>query len=570
VEPNLALNDRRTALLLCLVLTVGWGLVNWGSLSNLWLPDTDDMVRLQQVRDWMAGQGFFNLNQHRLSPPDGLPMHWSRLADLLPAGAIAVFSSMTWAVQANIYAVIAVPAILFLAYLLATARLYRAIDDRGEGFAPLVVAALAFPVMGLFQPGRIDHHGLQVVLFVLAASAVVGKPGMTNGVLFGACMALSLATGLEMAPFFAVLAGGATLLWITNGSEERMRMIASGLTLAGLAAISGLLLIPAKAPAGLCDSLNMPLVYAIAAAGGSLAFLGLCSGVMSSMVRTLLALAMAGGVGFAAWTVAPQCLADPYAGIDPIVAKHWLGNVEEARGLLTSGLSRASIGHAGLVIVALLATLWAAMVPGDRRLHMIILGGVLLASLGIMLFQLRGAYAGVAIASAPLGLMINSVRDRLPLLIIPAWLISIGIVYDQVPRFALPEPARKQAAIISNSCSNPVTMKALMAMRPPARIIAPMDFGPYGLALTRHSFYAAPYHRNNKGNRLMFDVLLGDASSGRTAAIRSGATHVLVCQGSTGLAANSLARHLETGAAPGWLARVPLNAKGARLYRVVR
>ena len=43
---------------------------------------TDDAMRLVEVRDLLNGQGWFDLTQHRLNPPDGVVMHWSRLIDL--------------------------------------------------------------------------------------------------------------------------------------------------------------------------------------------------------------------------------------------------------------------------------------------------------------------------------------------------------------------------------------------------------------------------------------------------------------------------------------------------------
>ncbi|WP_430984524.1 hypothetical protein, partial [Escherichia coli] len=67
------------------VLCAGWAWRDWAALSALQLTDTDDMMRLQQIRDWIAGQGFSDLAQHRLGWGAGLEMHWSRLPDLLPA-----------------------------------------------------------------------------------------------------------------------------------------------------------------------------------------------------------------------------------------------------------------------------------------------------------------------------------------------------------------------------------------------------------------------------------------------------------------------------------------------------
>jgi hypothetical protein len=54
------------ALLLAVVLSLAWTLRGWHDLAVLRLPDTDDMVRLQQIRDWIGGQAFGDLAQHRL------------------------------------------------------------------------------------------------------------------------------------------------------------------------------------------------------------------------------------------------------------------------------------------------------------------------------------------------------------------------------------------------------------------------------------------------------------------------------------------------------------------------
>jgi hypothetical protein len=43
--------------------------------------DTDDAMRLTMVHDLLAGQGWFDLVQHRLNTPYGALTHWSRLID---------------------------------------------------------------------------------------------------------------------------------------------------------------------------------------------------------------------------------------------------------------------------------------------------------------------------------------------------------------------------------------------------------------------------------------------------------------------------------------------------------
>ena len=61
----------------------------WSSVQNFSLSDTDDNMRLAQVRAWLNdGQGWYDLRQYKLDPPAGANIHWSRLVDLPLAGLI--------------------------------------------------------------------------------------------------------------------------------------------------------------------------------------------------------------------------------------------------------------------------------------------------------------------------------------------------------------------------------------------------------------------------------------------------------------------------------------------------
>src|SRR5687768_5400043 len=74
--------DLAVAVGLALLLTVGWTITDWSRLSRMLLPDPDDMMRLAQVRDWLAGQATNDWTQYRMAPPEGSPMHWSRINDV--------------------------------------------------------------------------------------------------------------------------------------------------------------------------------------------------------------------------------------------------------------------------------------------------------------------------------------------------------------------------------------------------------------------------------------------------------------------------------------------------------
>ena len=132
--------DNAMAAGLALLLAAVWAWRDWAALSMLRLPDTDDVMRLQQIRDWLGGQGFGDLAQHRLGAA-GLEMHWSRLPDLAPGAIIALLTPVTGAHAAELVAVILWPLLLFAAALMLVASIAR--EVRAPAPVVVVVAALA-------------------------------------------------------------------------------------------------------------------------------------------------------------------------------------------------------------------------------------------------------------------------------------------------------------------------------------------------------------------------------------------------------------------------------------------
>ena len=80
---------------------------NWSMLGPAHFGDGDDALRLQQVRDLLAGQGWYDLTQHRIAPPGGVPMHWTRVVDLPLALVIVLLRPLIGMAQAGTtYAVV--------------------------------------------------------------------------------------------------------------------------------------------------------------------------------------------------------------------------------------------------------------------------------------------------------------------------------------------------------------------------------------------------------------------------------------------------------------------------------
>ena len=72
-------------------------LMNRGVIARTEFRDPDDELRLQQVRDLIAGQGWFDLHQYRVDASDGgVLRHWSRLVDAPIAGLVLALRPAAW------------------------------------------------------------------------------------------------------------------------------------------------------------------------------------------------------------------------------------------------------------------------------------------------------------------------------------------------------------------------------------------------------------------------------------------------------------------------------------------
>lgn len=525
---------RRDILLACLlavVLGAAWSWADWTSLRVLRLPDTDDVVRLQQIRDWLAGQAFADVSQHRLG--GGLAMHWSRLADLLPCALIALLTPMLGTHMAEVTAVVAWPVALFAGALLLVGRIARALAT--DAATAMAVAAIAFPATTLFMPGRIDHHGLQMVLLLGAVLATIRAPGAGTGTATGLLAAASLTIGLETAPLFAALGAMAVAEWIAGRSGTADRLWGLGIAaLVGLAAAKGIFATTAwEYPA--CDGFTgMAWRAAIVLAAMPLVLAALDRRVVAWRSRLVAAMLVTGVAGGAAVAISPACLS-PYGAIDPAMARLWLAQVGEAQPLFAATPGTA-LGYAGLMIVGL-----AGMIGECNRARQggtdlgwdfrrawgwAVLLACQLAALAVTMTALRGAYAGALLAAPALAAAIKAARSRGTVRLVTAWAASAGMLYPIAAQALVPAPV--EAATARGDCTSPAMLADLNAL-PVGTVIAPIDAGAYLLAGTRHRLIAAPYHRNDAGNRAVYAFYLGDRSAAGDVARRWRADYALSC-----------------------------------------
>jgi hypothetical protein len=154
------------------LLYAAWIIFNrWALIRGFALPDTDDNLRLAEVRAWMGGQGWFDLSQHRFDPVHGgANIHWSRLVDLPIAGLILLAKPFVGGADAEREAVAIAPLLPLLLLMFSLAlTMKRLVSDRAWPL-PLVGLLCAYSTIAMFAPLRIDHHGWQLAFLGLAVS----------------------------------------------------------------------------------------------------------------------------------------------------------------------------------------------------------------------------------------------------------------------------------------------------------------------------------------------------------------------------------------------------------------
>lgn len=571
--------DASLALVVTLVLTTGWAIADWQDLRWLSLPDTDDMMRLAQVRDWLAGQGFHDLRQYRIAPPDGSPMHWSRVNDLGIAGLMLVASLAVDRPAAELVAVITYPALLFFAYLWLSARIARRMWSPGAAPVAIILAAVAAPATALFAPGRIDHHALQVITVQCVILFLLHRPRMQSGIAMGVAAAISMGIGLETAPQIGALIAIAGIYWLVDGPRERSRLGGIGIGFGGATAFLLVMMRPDFWSPAYCDGFSPPSTSAGLAIGAGCIALA----AITMRLGTLYRRATAGGA-VAMLIVAfillayPACARGPYGMVSPFLIDNYIALISEAKGVFALRPWPSIIANGGLMLAATIAGLWAIVRFPGRWRRMVPVVAVILISAAITVVQLRGIYIGVPLCAALMAGVVMAARraKRLRLVaIVGTWTLSAGIVYA----FLAASIDRERRSV------NQATTKETRSCRqgsvwreidryPAGVVLTSTNHAAYLVGATRHATVGASYHRNDDANMATYRYFLGPIDRAPAIARRWQADYVLFCPRDFAEAEltkrypEGIAAMLERDETPPGLEPLPLRHGRFRLYRI--
>lgn len=581
---------RGVAVLVAVML--GWALAAYpGILWKLTLMretsviSTDDAMRLVQVRDLIAGQGWFDLTQRRLGL-EGVEMHWSRLVDVPLAAMILVLRPFLDAGMAETATAWAWPLLLLLPSLAATAAAGRALAGSAGMWVATLLMGFELESSARFVPGQIDHHSLQLTLLVVAVSlaAIAGRsPRAALGA--GAAIAASVAVGVELVPVYAVFFACAALDWSATGAGARDVLRALALGFAGTLVVLFLATAPASAwRGGYCDALSLDLL--LPALTGTLGLAAAATWLSDgpAWVRVgALAVVAAAALGLAAG-VAPACLQDPLAEIDPFLREHWLDRVAEAKGWATllAQTPATEFPTLAATLAALAAAALLALRPGPERWLWATIGGTLLLSLALAFWQHRVAMVLEPLCVLPIATLavrlFRGDRDKPPGL---RRLVAVTLVFAAIPATwaplleRLPSPATPQvrqpglqSALGTWACYREGAMTPLAEL-PPGLVSASSNLGPHILLAGPHRVLSAPYHRNTRGMTAQLRIALADDAGAEAMLRQLGVDYVVAClhdsEYSTG---EGFFSRLQSGIVPAFLEPLARTDEGIAIYRL--
>jgi hypothetical protein len=551
------------------------------NIVTLRFADPDDAMRLLEVRDWLAGQSWWDVAQHRFNRGD-FPMHWSRLVDLPLAGVLALAAPLGQPAATRI-AMVVVPLLSLLAAMALLAQITRRTAGAEVARYAVLLAPLSVPLVYQLRPMRIDHHGWQIVLALGAVALLLGRPTAKAGALAGLALAALLTISLEGMPIAASIAGVAALAWAWQPARCSFLLgmvwsLFGGAVALHLATRGPGFFTPA------CDAIAPAWLAMLgtAALGTTVATM-----VRSSWIGRVAALGVAGVVTAATLVaLSPACLAGPFATLPSIVYKLWYVNVPEGRPVWEQDASSAAM-TIGLPLVGLYGT-WRAWrtARGEAKLRWAMLLALVTASFGIAVMVNRaGATANaLAIPGAAALLLALLQRARAMPTFAPRLFATVAALFivspGQAAAIALmianvrPSASDRTSPPHRPSCERVGDVRVIGRL-PAGIVFAPIDIAPDIIVTTHHRSIAGGYHRAPQALATVLEAFTGSTQQAHRIIVSSGADYLAACPGLNETEIyrrdypNGLWARLERGERFDWLQPIATGTP-ALAWRVIR
>jgi hypothetical protein len=511
-------------------------------------------------------------------------MHWSRLIELPLAAIIYTLRPLVGQPVAEMIAGSIVPLLLFGGVIGLLAQIASKAGSPQAGVFAALIAATSVPLVMQLQPMRIDHHGWQIFMAVVALASLFDARVRMAALALGVALAVWLHISLEGAPMaaaFFLYLGWRWLVSVDEGRRLQFAITAFALTSLLLFFVSQPMDLGAKL---YCDTVSPPHIWAILTAAVVM-LPGLAVAPVTRTARALIMLLATACTGVVMVSLAPDCLGDAFASLHPLVREYWYANVKEGLPVWQQHGATAAFLLAGPLVglascVLLVHTARAETIGKLATITFFVGYACVLSVLVFRTVSVASAYTVV-----PAALVAANIYARFRNLTTPA--VRIGtvaiILAILVPGALLNSilnavQAKQPAAEVraerkADACESAASVARLVRL-PRGNVLAPFDMGPMILSQTGHNILASSHHRNAQGMYDHIRIFRARPDVAHALMKARGIDYVVLCADEEELAfyakkdPKGLWGSIARGDVPAWLEALPQMGDGIQIWRV--
>lgn len=552
------------------------------------MGDPDDQMRILQVRDWVAGQSWWDITQYRMNAPAGGDMHWSRLVDVPLAFFIMLLTpfvgqAIAEQVSASIVPLLTLGVALWF-YALGARRLFGAFV--AVAAAALVITIVPFTTQML--PMRIDHHGWQIACFASAMWALFDRQAkIWSAIVLGLSCALWIEISVEGLPFAALMLGLSALGWVFPqlglDSDSRRLQFPVALTSTAIGTFAFFSITESWTSPNFCDALSpfhIAALSAMAAVVVTAALLEKKAAIFGTVYFRLAACATAaiGGVAVLL-SLAPQCAGDAFAGLDPLVREYWFSRVPEGLPLwavqLDFAIQQYAYMLAGCLALAMVTLLNKQLSKADKiQTALLFLGTCLIGAFVSRTAVYAMMVANILLAASLVYLFVAADNYKN---VFPRMALRIAAIFLAMPNLSAQfvlnnvHAAEVKADPVSERLHAQFEKQALLCQKasaaaalnrlPASAFMAGLDTNPAIMQFTHHTVVASGHHRNQGAMADVIRTFVGSQDEAARIIDARNIRYLVTCEGSFELALyqqkapKAFLAQLRHGDVPQWLLR---------------
>jgi hypothetical protein len=554
---------------------------------DLALGDTDDAMRLVQLRAFLHHGNWFDLHLNRIAPPQGYESHWSRIPDAIMAMIYFVVQPFTTPAFAEKAVRIIYPGLWIIpAFISIGLFAYKMSGNRLVVVTSLFLLVLNPATLTQFVAGRIDHHNAQIALAMVAViSSALQRVDWRFAIVTGISCGLMLTIGLEALPFAIVAAAAIAVNYaLYDDGQKTARAFTVSFACATLAGFI-VSFPPQRYLATACDALASNLTFAIVVGCAVLYAWTKSNAVKTSKMLRMVGLGVSGTAAALTYIgMDPACLSGPFGHINPAVKPIWLDRVIEMQPLLSLQSPAKLLQQLPFAYILLPALISVALLLRDKNsrseFSFLVVLGAFAVSLPLGLLNLRMASYFSWFATPLVCVALFQLGQKLSAKAM-AGVLVVAICFSPIAMTIL---AAKAAAYWrgddpANQASSETCTKsndfAFLGQQSKGLVLAELDMGPFVLALTHHDIAVAPYHRMSDRIIEVMDLFERDTvEQAHAKVLAMGAKYVVICRMQATRtnfeSEGSLLSLLRQQNLPNWLAPVVDNTGGPILIFAVK